>query len=80
MEHHPLGGAGFVSGDGVTREDAIRRLKRRVRANGGTWDCDEYGVCFVVDANGVKFRVTLTRVATVDGTAHWVATLGLRLY
>jgi len=71
--------AGFQSAEGETRESAINNLRERVRNQGGTMHCDKYNICYVMDANGIRFRVHLTQLATGDGRPYYSATLGVTL-
>ena len=73
-------GAGFVSGEGRTRHDAVENLRHKVHANGGEVHCDRENICYVRDANGVKFRITLTEFHTTDGRPYWQATQGVTAF
>lgn len=72
-------GAGFMYGEGKTEQEAMENLRSKVEARGGRIRCDSFGVCYTTDANGVNFRIHLTRLATNDGRSYWSATQGVTI-
>ena len=69
--------AGFVHGEGATPGEAVADLKKKVEARGGRVGCDDMGVCYVVDANGVRFRIHITPLAADRGVKWYSATQGV---
>jgi len=72
-------GAGFMSGEGSTASAATEALRIKVEAHGGRIYCDDMNVCYTVDANGVRFRIHITKLATVNGARYYSATQGITL-
>lgn len=71
--------AGFTYGEGPTPAKAIAALRKKVESRGGRMECDEMGVCFTTDANGVHFRVHVTPLAAERGVVYYSATQGVTL-
>jgi hypothetical protein len=66
-------------GEGPTPAAAIDALRSKVEAHGGRLDCDSLGVCYTVDANGARFRIHVTPLATTKGVKYYSATQGLAI-
>lgn len=69
--------AGFVWGVGKTKDEAMLDLTRKVKSHGGGVFCDPENICFVQDANGARFRIDITKLATSDGRKYYRVTQGL---
>ena len=69
--------AGFVHGEGATPSEAVADLCNKVEARGGRISCDEKGVCYTVDANGMRFRIHITPLAADRGVKWYSATQGV---
>ena len=66
-------------GEGATPNEAVADLTRKVEARGGQVRCDSMNVCYTVDANGVRFRIHITPLATGGGGKYYSATQGVAM-
>jgi hypothetical protein len=69
--------SGFQYGEGRTKKEAMESFKKKVMSQGGHVYCDDFNVCYTVDANGARFRIHITELVTIDGAPYYSVTEGV---